>query len=67
VGVNTVIMRIYGGIRYERVNHDMPVLLNSRVCIAEAVKIWMDSLREAGRIARMSRELDAWRGSRKDR
>jgi transposase len=62
--VNAMISRVYGGIRHERVDHDVAVLLNSGVSLDEAVHVWMDSLREAGRIARLSRELVPWQRAR---
>lgn len=63
--VNTMNIKVYGGIVRERVNHELPVLLNSRVSLAEGVQVWMDSLRECGRLARLARELDAWQGKKR--
>jgi hypothetical protein len=63
--VNAMISRVYGGIRRERVDRDVLVLLNSGVSLAEAVKIWMDSVRDAGRIARLADELVPWQGRRR--
>jgi hypothetical protein len=59
--------KVYGIVRHKPVVHEMPVVLNSGVSLGEAVEIWMDSIKEAGRVARLCRELDMWRGSGKDR
>lgn len=63
--MHTMIDKIYGGIRYERVDHSMPVVLNSGVSLAEAVKVWMESVKECGRLAELDRRLDAWQGRKR--
>lgn len=44
-------MSIRGSIRYKRVYHDDPVQLSSGVSLSEGVKVWIESLRKAGREA----------------
>lgn len=51
--VNT---RVYGGIRRKSIDHEAPVLLNSRVSLPEAVEIWITSLRACEREAKLARE-----------
>jgi len=53
--VNT---RVYGGIRSKLVNRDVPLVLNSGVSLAEAVEVWVDSLRQAIRQAHRCPEWD---------
>ena len=57
IGVNAMINRVYGGIRHERVRHDMPVVLNSGVSLSEAVEIWIESVRKSNRETKLAREL----------
>lgn len=49
--------RVYGGIRRKGVDRDVPVLVNSGVSLAEAVQIWVDSLKRLKREAELAREL----------
>ena len=52
-----MINKVYGGIRRKPVDRDAPVLLNSGVSLAEAVQIWVDSLKRLKREAELAREL----------
>jgi hypothetical protein len=36
---------VYGVVRHKAAGHNEPVLLNSRVTLAEAVQVWVDSLK----------------------
>jgi hypothetical protein len=63
-------MTIYGGIRREPVDWDAPVPLDSGVTLAEAVKVWAESLSRAIKQARLCPEwvwhfrVCAWKRSK---
>jgi hypothetical protein len=47
-----MITKVYGVVRHKAVNHDLPVELNSGVLLAEAVQVWVDSLKRCQEEAR---------------